>query len=256
MHSAFQSAFLPTQPAAALVGAFAGVGSPSVRAQWHDWFLEQKHADAVEVVDDGEPLIAAGLPDGWGIVLICGTGSAAFGRSQFGESTRAGGWGYLFSDEGSGFAIGQAALRAMTQEYDRRAEPSPLMRALEEAWSIHTPREIVDRVYRAAEPRQQIADAARIVCAAAESGDAPARQILQSAADDLAKLVRTVAEQLELTHASIPLALSGGVATNSRYLQQEIAAALGRCQLHAGPITIVTEPAQGCIELARRLALR
>lgn len=254
LRSAFESASLLPQPAAAIVAAFAGVGSPTVRDQWQNWISDQHIAEKVRIVDDGEPLIAAGLPQGWGIVLIVGTGSAAFGRSPAGQSARAGGWGYLFGDEGSGFAIGQAALRAMTHVYDRHEEPTPLMLALAEKWAIRKPRDIVDRVYRAAEPRQQIAEVAQVLCAAAETGDQLAQQILTDASEQLVTLVQTVAEQLSLAGTEIPLALSGGVAANSIYLQQKIAAELDRRGLRAWPITIVDEPARGCIELARRMA--
>ncbi|MEX2169279.1 MAG: BadF/BadG/BcrA/BcrD ATPase family protein [Pirellulales bacterium] len=254
MQSAFESASLPPQPVAVLVAAFAGVGSPTVRDQWQNWISDQHIAEKVRIVDDGEPLIAAGLPEGWGIVLIVGTGSAAFGRSPAGQSARAGGWGYLFGDEGSGFAIGQAALRAMTHVYDRHEEPTPLMLALAEKWAINMPRDIVERVYRAAEPRQQIAEVAQVVCAAAETGDPQSQQILTGASEQLATLVQTVAKQLGIA-AEFPLALSGGVAVNSLYLQHQIAAELDRRGLRTGPIAIVDEPARGCIELAWRIAM-
>ena len=254
MQTAFQKASLPPQPAAALVAAFAGVGSSAVRDQWHNWFVAQQSARAVRIVDDGEPLIAAGLPDGWGVVLIVGTGSAAFGRSPTGQNARAGGWGFLFGDEGSGFAIGQAALRAMTHVYDRGVELPPLLKSLAKKWAIQVPRDIVDRVYQAPEPRQKIAEVAAIVCAAAEHGDEQAQELIRSAAEELAALVQTVAERLEITDGEFPLAVSGGVAVNSPDLQQSVQAELASRGLRAEPVTVVEEPARGCIKLASRLA--
>lgn len=255
MQTAFQTASLPPQPAAALVAAFAGVGSSAVRDQWHNWFVAQQSAREVRIVDDGEPLIAAGLPDGWGVVLIVGTGSAAFGRSPTGQYARAGGWGYLFGDEGSGFAIGQAALRAMTHVYDRGQELPPLLKSLAEKWAIDVPRDIVDRVYQAPEPRQKIAEVAAVVCAAAEHGDEQAQALIRSAAEELAALVQTVAERLALTAEELPLAISGGVAVNSRYLQQSVQAALAMRGVRAELVALVNEPARGCIKLAARIAV-
>src|SRR5216684_250971 len=51
----------------------------------------------------------AGQP---GLITIAGTGSFAFGRNAAGQMARAGGWGYIFGDEGGGFFITRQALRA------------------------------------------------------------------------------------------------------------------------------------------------
>jgi N-acetylglucosamine kinase-like BadF-type ATPase len=59
----------------------------------------------VKVVSDAEILLMAGAASGPALALICGTGSIVYGRTVTGELIRAGGWGYLFGDEGSGYAI-------------------------------------------------------------------------------------------------------------------------------------------------------
>lgn len=256
MRAALESASLTARPADALVAAFAGVGSPTVREQWRDWFTSFRVAHNVQIVDDGAPLIAAGLPDGWGIVLIVGTGSAAFGRSETGQTARAGGWGYLIGDEGSGFAIGRDALRKMTEAYDRDDTLSSMMEAIAKRWSIQAPRDIVDRIYRSPEPRQRIAELAPLVGDAAESGDVIAREILVAGAKELAQLVQTVAIRLGIESATIPLAISGGVGVNSALMREEIIANLTGRKLAMKPITVVEEPARGCIELARRLLMK
>jgi len=48
-----------------------------------------------------------------GIIVIAGTGSIAFGRNAAGKSARAGGWGYVFGDEGGAFDLVRQALRAV-----------------------------------------------------------------------------------------------------------------------------------------------
>jgi N-acetylglucosamine kinase-like BadF-type ATPase len=47
-----------------------------------------------------------------GIVVIAGTGSMTFGRNAEGKTARAGGWGYVFGDEGGAFDLVRRALRA------------------------------------------------------------------------------------------------------------------------------------------------
>lgn len=250
-----QTANRPTGRDAALVAAFAGVGRPSVRQKWEDWFASKDVANRIRIVDDGEPLIAAGLPDGWGVVLIAGTGSSAFGRSPVGDYARAGGWGYLFGDEGSGFAIGRAALHEMTRFIDCGVELTSWMQSISGKWALAHSRDVVERVYSADEPRRCVASVAPIICEAAECGDQHAQRILESAAEELATIVERVAQSLRLTDLSLPLAVSGGLIANSHYLQDKLARALRERGINPAPVTVVTEPARGCIALAEKIAI-
>ena len=93
------------------------------------WVAGKFPGIAVKIVNDAEILLAAGSPTGPKLAMVCGTGSIVYGRTTTGELIRAGGWGYLFGDEGSGYAIGVAALRAVMQAYDGRG-PSTLLTGL------------------------------------------------------------------------------------------------------------------------------
>src|SRR5689334_336031 len=75
----------------------------------------------VLVVNDALVALEAGAPDQPGVVVIAGTGSIAYGRNDRNEAARAGGWGHVLGDEGSGYWIGRAALRAVLRAADRRA---------------------------------------------------------------------------------------------------------------------------------------
>ena len=72
------------------------------------------------VVNDALVALEAGAPGRPGVVIISGTGSIAYGRNANNEGARAGGWGHVLGDEGSGYWIGRAALRAVLRESDRR----------------------------------------------------------------------------------------------------------------------------------------
>src|SRR5215475_6095663 len=65
------------------------------------------------VTTDAVIALAGATRSGQGIIVISGTGSIAFGRNAAGQSTRAGGWGYIYGDEGSGFDIARQATRAV-----------------------------------------------------------------------------------------------------------------------------------------------
>lgn len=55
--------------------------------------------------------------DGDGILVITGTGSLIMGRKK-NRWSRAGGYGYLLGDEGSGYMLGQLGLRAVGNMFD------------------------------------------------------------------------------------------------------------------------------------------
>ena len=108
--AAFATAGIPRHAVASAVLAAAGSDGEEIRRAFSDWAEEVSLAVRFQVVLDAWPVLAAGTPDGWGIALISGTGSLAFGRAANGRTARAGGWGFLFGDEGSGYAIAVAGL--------------------------------------------------------------------------------------------------------------------------------------------------
>jgi N-acetylglucosamine kinase-like BadF-type ATPase len=69
-------------------------------------------ADRWVITHDAAIALSGATASGNGILVISGTGSMAWGRNAKGESARAGGWGYVFGDEGSAFDIVRQAVRA------------------------------------------------------------------------------------------------------------------------------------------------
>ncbi|RLI28511.1 hypothetical protein DRO58_01990, partial [Candidatus Bathyarchaeota archaeon] len=64
-----------------------------------------------------------------GVAVIAGTGSIAFGMNSRGERARAGGWGWVFGDEGSGYWIAREALQAAAKACDGRGVETKLLDA-------------------------------------------------------------------------------------------------------------------------------
>src|SRR4030095_12707011 len=84
----------------------------------------------VLVVNDALVALEAGAPRQPGGGIISGTGSISYGRHARGEAARSGGWGYVLGDEGSGYWIGRAALRAVLREADKRGPETSLTEML------------------------------------------------------------------------------------------------------------------------------
>lgn len=226
----------------------AGVDRPADRAVWDAWLHEQQFVQQWTIVNDAELVLAGGTPNAWGVALICGTGSIAYGRAPDGRTARAGGWGHLLGDEGSGYDIGVQALRLATQTADGRADAHALLAAILQEWRLGEPTALIGYVYRPDVPRSAIAQLARRVLALAESGDQVAQTLVDRATSDLAKLVRAVMRALDLQQP--PLALGGGVIGGSAALQAGLREHL-KDQL--GVVRYVADPAAGALVLAQRL---
>jgi N-acetylglucosamine kinase-like BadF-type ATPase len=168
-------------------------------------------ADRLILTTDAAIALAGGTPSGRGIIVIAGTGSMAFARNQAGETARAGGWGYLFGDEGSAFDIARQALRAALRVEEGWGPGTVLRKKLLEAGVAANANELMHRFYAPDWPRDRIATLAPLVDAAAEAGDNVAAEILQYAALQLATLASVVRPLVCRAEETTAVAFSGGV---------------------------------------------
>jgi N-acetylglucosamine kinase-like BadF-type ATPase len=166
---------------------------------------------ALDVANDTDILLAAGLHGRPGIALIVGTGSHCLGRSADGAVATCGGWGYLMDDCGSGYALGRAALRAAVRMWDGRLAPTLLAERVRGALGLDDPADALHRVYDGAFGVEGVAALAPLVTAAAADGDEAALGMLRAAAGDAAELVAVVHARLGLG-AAPEVVLTGSVA--------------------------------------------
>ena len=198
-------------------------------------------SDHILVTDDATIALSGGLAGAAGIVVIAGTGSIAFGRNGGGRTARAGGWGYLFGDEGGGFWIVREALRAALRWEEGWGPPTALRPMLLDATGARNINDLMHRCYTTEFPRPRTAGLSFLVNAAAENGDPMARKIFSEAARELAVLARAVGGQLfdpTLVDSgqSVRCAYAGGV-FHSRILLNSFRQALG-----GEPGLVVTPP--------------
>lgn len=196
-------------------------------------------AGALRLTNDAE-LALSGLPRGVGVALIAGTGSIALGRGADGRFARTSGWGHLMGDEGSGYDIGQRALRAAARAADGRGQPTLLLDRILGAWRLSAPEDLFTSVYGDPD-KARLARLANLVIACAGEGDVVARAIIDDAADELALAVRTVAARLHLP-SPVDLALGGGLLAHETTFRELVLARIRR-ELAIAAVTLVEEPA-------------
>src|SRR5205823_6440827 len=92
-------------------------------------------------------------------------------RTPAGESTRAGGWGYLLGDEGSGFRIVLSALQACCRAVDQCGPPTVLVNEFVSRMKLADPTDLIRAVYRGTWDRAALAGLAPVVLDAADAAD-------------------------------------------------------------------------------------
>ena len=234
------------------LAGFAQVEDQKRLADWsNSWGLTRKLLPE----SDGSLVLAAGTPEGWGVALISGTGSIAVGSDRQGRSSRSGGWGPLFGDEGSAYHVVLAALRRSARRADgRETQPEggdPLTGRLLEALGGGEPSDLISKLYAPGMDRTRIAALAPLVIDA--SGDDPSiiPDLLEPAGVDLGLAVLAVARSLGWINGVLPLALAGGFLLRAAAVRHSLLEYLqGRGY---DPLaSLVADPVEGALVLARR----
>jgi len=184
-------------------------------------------SDRMLVTDDATIALSGALSGEPGIVVIAGTGSIAFGRNAQGHTARAGGWGYLFGDEGGGFWMVREAMRAALRWEEGWGSPTALRAMFLDATGARNMNDLMHRFYTPEFPRARIASLSLVVNCAVENGDRVAREILGEAARELARLAHAIQDQLFALGDSVRCAYVGGV-FHSRTLLAHFRDELGR----------------------------
>ena len=204
----------------------------------------------VLVVNDALIALVAGARDAPGIVIIAGTGSIAYGRNSAGEAARAGGWGHMIGDEGSGYWIGREALAAVMRAADGRGPETGLTAEVLAHFSVDDVSRLPRIVYDRDLPRVAVAALGPIVQRVGEQGDAVATRILERATAELVLAAQSVAEQLEMRGDEFTFYLAGGAFRVVPWLAAELPRPLTevapRCQVRL----LDEEPAVGAVWLA------
>jgi N-acetylglucosamine kinase-like BadF-type ATPase len=172
------------------------------------------------VTHDASIALAGATAGEPGLIVIAGTGSIAFGRNGAGKTARAGGWGYIFGDEGGGFDIARQALRAALRHEEGWGPPTALREMLLQETGSSGANEALHRLYTSEFPRPRIASLAKAVDRIAAEGDAVAIRILETAAHQLATLAGAVRGQLFGPNEPAQVACIGGVFRSVRVLER------------------------------------
>jgi N-acetylglucosamine kinase-like BadF-type ATPase len=223
--------------AAAVAGA-AGCDTASGRARMGELLGPLLPGARLEVVHDTRLVLAAAGLDA-GIVLIGGTGSVAWGLSPSGVEARAGGWGHLLGDEGSGYWLVRTAVRRVLAGWDRGEAPTALTRRLLALTGATEPLELPAHLHRQREPAHWAGFSRDVLDAEPD--------LAREAAAALAEQVRTVAARIGLAG---PVVMAGGLLLGEPSVERALREAVPETEL----LRASEAPVAGAVRLAERLA--
>lgn len=172
---------------------------------------------------------AGALAGADGINIVSGTGSIAYGEFGGGKA-RAGGWGELFSDEGSSYWLAREGLRLFSRMSDGRAPRGPLYEHVRRHFNLQSDLDLCAAIYgKDIAQRSHFAQLSRLLTAAAAEGDPAALGLFARAAQELADLVDAVRNQLPIpADASVPVSSSGGMFQPGNGLREALVTELQR----------------------------
>jgi N-acetylglucosamine kinase-like BadF-type ATPase len=203
------------------------------------------------VTDDAVIALSGALIGKPGVMVIAGTGSIALGRGLEGIVHRAGGWGYVFGDEGSAFDIVRQALRACLRAEEGWGDRTRLSDVLRLATGCSDMNAVLHMFYTPEWPRSRVAAIAAEVDACAAEGDPIATQLLAQAAQSLSLFAQSVARQIWKESSAVVCSYVGGVFHSAAVLHRY------RALLELGGCTVVAPalgPAAGALIEAYGLA--
>jgi len=244
---ALRDAGLQRSAISAVGAGIAGTAKPEMKDSMTRALRECFLGAQVTVLTDLEAGLAA-AGEGPAIILVMGTGSAAFGRNADGQIERAGGYGPSSSDQGSAYDIGRRAIAAAMRGRVGESDTALGRQILEQLrcmdWPVvqHRAETIPDEIFPPIFP---------VVAAAADAGDAIAHEILIQAAHDLASLVADVVDRLHLHESEFLLAKIGGTIGRSRFFDAQIDAALKRVVPRAQIGKLRVSPAEAAALVAK-----
>ena len=229
-----------------VVGA-AGAGRDPEREELRKALRAETLAQRVVVTTDIEIALAGAFAEGPGMVVSAGTGSISVGRDRNGRRARVGGYGWQMGDEGSGYAMGRAALGAVSRAHDGRSPRTALTDRVLDA-TRSTDFDALVRWAAGASPAEIAALAPHVLDIAA-SGDPLAQGILDYAARELSQLAICLLPVMDVD-PPVGVAVTGGLLSADGPLRRTVLKRLGE----EPGLRVIDEPVDAVLGALRMAA--
>ena len=206
------------------------------------WIVVNDVVGAWAAATGGEP----------GVGAISGTGSNVFGVGPHARAWRAGGWGHILGDEGSGYRLAVESIRAALADRERSGPETGLSAAAVDFFGVDSVEQLATLVYSKPLMKGEIAAFAVETARVAHAGDAVARALYDHAAAQLGAQVTAVIEQTGLT-GEFPVGLIGSAFKAGALFVEPLTEVVRRVSPEARVGVVEMAPVGGCLLLAARV---
>ena len=245
--SALERAGIGGEQLAAAVLAVAGTSTESIAGH-----VRSARTDAWIVVNDVVGAWATATGGGPGVAVISGTGSNVFGVGPDGRAWRAGGWGHLLGDEGSGYWLGVQSLKAALSDRESSGPATALSVAAMEFFSQSSVEAAANLVYSKPLTKGEIAAFATETAKLADSGDEVARELYEHGARLLGEQIAAVIRETGLDGAEFPVGLIGSAFKAGQVFVEPLTRSIHACAPGARVERVEMAPVGGSLILAAR----
>ena len=166
------------------------------RAFWREFAGGLAGYGATSALDDSFPVLELATRGAPGLVLHAGTGSFIAARTPDGRTHYAGGIGWRFGDEGSGYDLGRRAIARALLELQGWAPPSGLGRLVRERTGQSTAADVVSHFYGDPATNGGVAALAPEVLRLAGKGDPSACEAVTASVGEILRLAVSVSGRL------------------------------------------------------------
>jgi N-acetylglucosamine kinase-like BadF-type ATPase len=235
---------------ASICAGLAGVDRPTIQKQITDMLYKIVPCKKISVVGDATTALLGATEGKPGMVVISGTGSIAYGMNTKRQRARAGGWGHIVDDFGSGYDIVRNAFNEVFRSYDGLEPPTRLTQAFLTELQAENVDNLLIAIHRDYATAAKIASLFPLVQAVADGGDIIANKLLERAGHDLASTAEAVVRKLDLYNSDFICGTTGGVFHSSKQVRDSFAWYVHRF----APRAIVCFPKKTAVEGALMLA--
>jgi N-acetylglucosamine kinase-like BadF-type ATPase len=217
--------------------------------------VRSARTDAWIVINDVVGAWATATGVGPGVAAISGTGSNVFGMGPDGRGWRAGGWGHVLGDEGSGYWLGVQSIKAALRDRDGSGPETALSDAAISFFDAPSLEELAYRVYSDPLTKREIAAFAIETAHLAERGDAVASELYTRGAGELGEQIAAVIRRTGLSSpraVPFPVGLIGSGFRAGAVFVEPIVEAVRAHAPEALVSVVKTAPVSGSLLLAAR----
>jgi N-acetylglucosamine kinase-like BadF-type ATPase len=203
-------------------------------------------AAEVSLDNDTFALLRAGTSTANRIAVVCGAGINCVGVSAAGDTLRFPSVGVISGDWGGGAALGTEALFLAVRAEDGRGQPTALREAIMQHFGTPSVVDVTAALHFGEMPRGRLHELVPVLLRVADSGDGPARAVVDRQAEEVFLLVRAAIDRLALRDQPTDVVLGGGVlATRHPQLMEGISQRVAAYAPRANLLVVDDPPVVG-----------